>query len=355
MSRSTTLALAAALVAAAGAAAQEASPRDPGRDDEAVAAMTRRALDALEPAIVEVEALGGLEEGFEAPESEAEAEQQGGVLVRGGFKQAYGPSTGLILTADGVIATSAFVLNREPRHLFVTLASGETHVARVLGRDEARAVVLLKIDAEGLPVPELVTRAETRVGRYALAMGRGLGLERPTVARGIVSAVDRVGGRAIQSSALISPVNYGGPLASIEGEVFGLIVPLAMRGGMASVDVYDSGIGFAVPAEDLLELLPRLAAGEVLEPGFLGVVPDPASRDGVRLTGVAPGSPAAGAGIEAGDVILAVDGAETTAAWQLKRALSRKHAGDEVVLELRRGTREWEARLTLASPPQQEE
>lgn len=342
---------------AATASAQE--PPAPA-EELALAELTRRALQGLGPSIVEVEALGGLEEEFRAPTSEAEAKEQGGILAAGGFKQAYGPTTGLVVREDGLILTTSFALSREPRHLIVTLSDGRSLVARALGRDEARGLVLLKVDAKDLPVPPFAPAGAVQVGRWALAMGRGLGrtgsgMELPVVSRGIVSGLGRVGGRAIQTSAAVSPANYGGPLAGIDGKVMGLLVPLSLSGGMASVDIYDSGIGFAIPADDLLRLVPRLARGEHLQAGFLGVEPDRLSRDGVRVAQVVPGSPAAAAGLAPGDVVLKVDEVETRLAWQLRRALSARCAGDTVQLTVRRGTATRTVEAKLAVQPAQAE
>ena len=95
-----------------------------------------------------------------------------------------------------------------------------------------------------------------------------------------ISERDSAHERSIQSSAAISPVNYGGPLVAIDGAVFGLLVPLSPRGGMAGVGLYDSGIGFAIPAPDLLRLAPKLAGGADLKAAYIGLVPDDKHRDG---------------------------------------------------------------------------
>ena len=337
------------------AAAQE-DERGLPEDPRALAALTARALEALAPSIVEVESLGGLPEQFKVPQSEEEAQQQGGILAAGGFKQAYGPTTGLVVREDGLIVTTSFATHRNPRHIIVSLADGRSLVAKVLGRDDARGLVLLRVDAEGLPVPRFAAPEALRVGRWAVAMGRGLGrpwadASPPAVSRGIVSGLHRVGGRALQTSAAVSPVNYGGPLVAIDGSVLGVLVPLALDGGMASVDIYDSGIGFAIPAPDLLRLLPRLERGEHLKPGFLGVDPDRLSKDGVRVAAVVPGSPAAGAGLAQGDVILSVDGEKTGLFWQLRRLLGSRCAGDALELEVRRGTETRTVEVTLGEAP----
>lgn len=117
-------------------------PDEPGRAEElGVGRLARQALEALAPSIVEIEALGGLEEEFRAPGSEEEAKEQGGILTKGGFKQAYGPTTGLVVREDGLILTTRFALSRDPRHLIATLADGRSFVARALGSDEANPLL----------------------------------------------------------------------------------------------------------------------------------------------------------------------------------------------------------------------
>lgn len=335
-----------ALLALAPAARADEAAAEAAAIDEA----TRRAVKRVAPAVVEVEALGGLEEEFRAPESDEEAQAQGGVLTKKGFKQAFGPSTGLVVSDDGHILTTTFVLARDPRHLIVTFDDGRSAVARPLGRDVSRGLLLLKVEAKGLTPPRLAAEADLRVGRWAVAVGRGLGMGL-SMSRGIISATGRVGGRALQSSAAISPANYGGPLVGLDGSVLGLLVPLSLRGGMASVDLYDSGIGFAIPAGDLPDLVARLKKGGTLEAGFAGIVPDPTSSDGVRVQEVAPGSPAAAGGLRPGDVVRSIDGQAVGTAAQLRRALARRWAGDEVTLEVTRGTETRAVKLTLAKPP----
>lgn len=333
------------LVLAATARAQEPVPSEL----EALDAATRAAVAAVAPSVVEVEALGGLDEAFEAPKSEEETTE--GLLTKAGFKQAFGPSTGLVVSAEqGLILTTTLVTRRDPRHLIVTLDDGRSLVARALGRDESRGLLLLQVPPKGLVAPRLAAADDVQVGRWSIAVGRGLGMGL-ALSRGIVSALGRVGGRALQSSAAISPVNYGGPLVGIDGAVLGILVPLTITGGMASVDIYDSGIGFAVPASDLAAIIPRLAKGEVLKAGFAGLVPDPAARDGVRITEVAPGSPAAAAGLRPGDVVTAIDGAPVANAWELRRALARRFAGEAVAITYTRGTTTATATVTLGEPP----
>lgn len=336
---------------ALGASAQEAPEKSP-EDKEPEAALgrlTTAICSKLAPSVVTVEALGGLPKRFKAPKNEGE--KQKGILARRGFKQAAGPSTGLIVRADGLIVTSTFPLVRNPRHLFVTLQDGRSYVARLLGADQSRKLALLKIDAKDLPVPRFAPRAQVQVGRFALALGRGLGTSEPAASLGIVSALGRVGGRAIQSSAAISPVNYGGPLVGIDGSILGVLVPLDLQGRMAGVDIYDSGIGFAIPIQDVVELIPRLTKGGKLERAFLGLVPDESHRgQGIRVGQVAPGSPAAKAGIKRADIVLTLDGEKTNETWQLRRALGRRFAGEVVELAVSRDGETLNLKIELAPP-----
>ena len=176
-------------------------------------------------------------------------------------------------------------------------------------------LTLLKIEATGLPVPAAAPKADVKIGQWAIALGRALVPNAdlpPSVSVGIVSALNRIWGKAIQTDAKVSPVNYGGPLVDIDGRVLGVLVPASPRGEgeTAGVEWYDSGIGFAIPLEDVFAVLPRLKEGKDLHRGRLGITPKTAELYGVPPTigTVAPESPAAKAGIKAGDVILEIDG-----------------------------------------------
>ena len=135
-------------------------------------------------------------------------------------------------------------------------------------------IVLLKIEVDRpLPTPEIAPEAEMRVGQWCIGVGRTFQPDRPNMSVGILSATGRVWGKALQTDAAVSPNNYGGPLVDIRGRVLGVIVPLSPQSAdeIAGYEWYDSGIGFAVPAEHIRKtLLPRLKKGHDLYPGLAG-------------------------------------------------------------------------------------
>jgi serine protease Do len=315
----------------------------------------RAAVAKVRPSIVRIETYGGV---FDPARASPQPPGRGGRpgprprRARAVGRPGEGPTTGLVVSPDGLILTSTFPFVREPPIITVALADGSRHVARLLGRDETRALCLLKIDdVDGLPVPQVVPRNRLRVGQWAIAVGVGYGAEQPALSAGIVSAVHRIFGRAVQTDANLSPANYGGPLVDIEGRVIGVCVPLApmQRGGAGGgVRWYDSGIGFAVPTADLGPVIERMAQGEVIRAGRLGVRPV-AVEDGAgaRIQKVVEDSPAATAGLRKDDIIVAVDGGAVRDVFHLRLLVGRHVAGDEVTLTIRRGDEEMRVTATL--------
>ncbi len=163
---------------------------------------------------------------------------------------------------------------------------------------------------------------------------------------GIVSATNRIWGKAIQTDAKMSPVNYGGPLVSIDGRVYGVIVPASSRaeGETAGVEWYDCGIGFAVPLEDVLASLPRLKEGKDLRRGLLGITPQGADvyTAAPAIGSIQPDSAAARAGLQVGDKITEINGKKVPNYSTLQHILGPKYEGDELVLKVTRGDKEME-------------
>ena len=274
---------------------------------------------------------------------------------------ASGPSTGVVVEEGGWILATSFAVPQDAREAIVMLpsaAGSQRRVARVVGRDLSRGLVLLRIDESPPTVTEWVPRAELAVGQWTIAVGRAWDSAVPSVAVGILSATNRSWGRSVQTDASISPANYGGPLIDIRGRAIGILAPLpADTAGMnLGTELYDSGIGFAVPFEDMLRVLPRLKNGETLSPGVLGIgysARDPFTGE-ARIATCRPGSPAAKAGLRAGDLIVAAEGRPVTRIAELRHVLAPRYAGDTVRLSVERAAgqaKSEQAKSEQAAPP----
>ncbi len=288
----------------------------------------RVAADRAAGAVVRIEAIGASADGI------------GGVAEAA---PATGSSSGLSVAANGWILTTSFAVPKDATQAIVLLPSGMRQVARVVARDLSRGLVLLKIDLQDgaeLPVPAVSPRSELAVGQWTIAMGRAINHAVPSMAVGILSATNRAWGRAVQSDASVSPANYGGPLIDIQGRVIGILAPLPAdtAGMMTGTELYDSGIGFAVPLEDVMRVLPRLQQGESLFPGILGIGYQ--SRDLMTAPAVVAscraGSPAAQAGLRPGDTIVEADGRPVTRIAELRQVLVPHYAGDTIDLVVER-------------------
>jgi len=292
----------------------------------------KEASAVVAPSVVRIQTVGGLD-------------RVGRVLT------GTAATTGVVVSADGYVISSAFNFASRPASVLVTLADGRRFPAKIIANDRARMLTLLKIEATGLPVPRVAPRDGFRVGQWAIAMGRTYESPLPNLSVGIISALDRIWGRALQTDAKISPVNYGGPLVDIRGQVIGVLVPLSQRqaGKTAGVEWYDSGIGFAIPMADILSTLPRLKTGTDLLPGLMGITlkagnvyASAAIIDRVRFN-----SPAEKAGLQPGDVITTLDEQPIRRLVQVRNALGNKYAGDTISVVVRRGEKSVEQKIEL--------
>ena len=294
----------------------------------------RAALEVIEPAVVRIS-----------------------VEISGSVDQ--GAGTGFVIDADGTIVTNAHVVEGA-EGIEVTLSDGMVVGAELLGSDPTRDLAVVKIEVEReLPVA-ILGSGGARVGDPVLAIGNALGLVGgPTVTTGIVSATDRVVPtetarltNIIQTDAAINPGNSGGPLVDADGHVIGISTAIA---GDAE------GIGFAIAIDHALPVIESLAAGVVPTRPLLGVsVVDvdelsEGTRDeldittdvGALVTSVTPGEGAAGAGIEAGDVIVGFAGEAVTSASELVARVRGMDTGDDVTVSWMRGQEELEATVRL--------
>lgn len=283
------------------------------------------------PSLVRIETVGGLER----------VEQ----ILTG-----TGPTTGLVVSPDGYIITSSFNFISKPASILVTLGDGRRLPAAQVAIDKLKMITLLKIDAADLPVPQMAPRESFRVGQWALALGKTLD-ETPSISVGIVSALNRIWGKAIQTDAKISPVNYGGALADVQGRVLGVLVPLSPQatGDVAGVEWYDGGIGFAIPLVDVYAALDRLKRGEDLFPGLMGITVkvEDIYEGQPAIDRVRYGSPAQAAGLKEKDSIVALDGHPIRRHAQMKHVLGNKYAGDKLMVTVKRGDEELSREMTL--------
>jgi S1-C subfamily serine protease len=267
-----------------------------------------------------------------------------------------GSGSGVIVRPDGVILTNAHVVGMS-RTVRVGLADGRRVQGRVVGRDPALDVAVVRIDAPNTPVAPIGDSDQLEVGQTAIAIGNPLGLER-TVTTGVISAVNRSPrGIAldglIQTDAAISPGNSGGPLLDSRGRVIGINTAVLRAPGA-------QGLGFAVPiklAQNVADQI--LATGRVVR-SFLGVEyrdvePEMAeqfqlaAREGIVVVSVSPNKPAAQAGVERGDIITRVDDTPIKQGGDLRRVLRDRRPGDNVritVVRMGGGTQTLSARLT---------
>ncbi len=293
------------------------------------------AVDRVAPSVVRIETVGGLER----------VEK---VLFGAG------PTTGLVIDSSGYILSSAFNFVNKPASILVRMPDGSRKPAKLVARDHNCQVVLLKIEADHpLPVPEVAPQSEMRVGQWCVAVGRTFEESRPNMAVGILSAVGRVWGKALQTDAPVSPNNYGGPLVDIRGRVMGLLVPLSPQSAqeIAGVEWYDSGIGFAIPLEAIQKVLPKLRKGEDLYPGVAGVFMQSKNlyTGDTVIASCRPNSPAAKAQFKTGDRIVEIGGRKIARAAEVKQEISRHYAGDKVHFVVLRGEKRIEADLELTS------
>jgi serine protease Do len=297
-------------------------------------AALKAAVQRVAPAVVRIETVGGLE-------------RVGRVLF------GTGPTTGLIASPDGYIVSSAFNFAQKPASILVTLADGTRLPAKLVSTDFSRMLVLLKVQPQQpLPIPEPAPEKETRIGQWSIAVGRTFEGPLPNASVGIVSAVRRVWGKAIQTDAKISPNNYGGPLVDLHGRVLGVLVPLSPQGttAVAGMEWYDSGIGFAVPWEHIQRMLPRWKE-EDLHPGEMGVkykkgnpFADPATIATCRVN-----SPAYKAGLRPGDTFVEIEGQSIVRQAQATEQEAPRYAGETIHVVVLRGEERLERDLTLVA------
>ncbi len=272
--------------------------------------------------------------------------------------------SGLIVDPAGLVVTNEHVIEGASR-ILITLRDGRELEATVLGSDRDADLAVLKVAAKGLPATPLGKSANLLMGETVVAIGNPFGLTH-TVTTGVLSARGRtVGGggggsgqRALftdflQTDASINPGNSGGPLVNLDGQVIGINTAI-IQGA--------SGIGFAIPADRAQRVVDDLLRFGELQPIWLGmrlvtIDPELAAREGypvahgVLVDRVDDGSPAARAGIAAGDLLTAVDSRPVNSREDLSTAYYSVPPGTPLLMELRRGKETLKFAVAAIRPP----
>lgn len=260
-------------------------------------------------------------------------------------------ATGVVWSADGLIVTTNHVVERDD-NINVGLPDGTTVAATLVGRDPNTDIALLRVQSTGLQVPTWIPTDQVKVGQLALAVGRPG--EQVNVTLGIISAVgsgnsQRFGGkrRFIQTDVVMYPGYSGGPLVSVEGEVFGL-----------NTSGLREGTSITIPTAVLQRVASALASDGKIKHGYLGVgahpvrLPD-ALRDevgqetGLMLMSVESGSPAERDGLLIGDILVAADDMPLRHMDGLLGYLANDKVGQEAIFKVVRGGQLTKIKVTI--------
>jgi putative serine protease PepD len=260
-----------------------------------------------------------------------------------------GLGSGFVYDSNGFIMTAAHVIQGVDE-VEIRLYDGTRLRGEVLGTDELNDVGVVKVDRTGLKAAPLAVGQTIQVGQLAIAIGSPFGLNE-TVTAGIVSSNDRIldGREVIQTDAPINPGNSGGVLADRRGRVIG--INSAIRPGENSNG--NVGIGFAVPIDIAAKSAAAIVKGEEIQIGYLGVAMGDATgnQNGAVVQEVTPDSPAARAGLQAGDVVVSIDGKAVQDRSELVAAIRGRKPGDKVTLVVVRGGNETTITATLTQRP----
>jgi putative serine protease PepD len=273
-------------------------------------------------------------------------------------QQGTATGTGFVVDEDGNIVTAAHVVDGASS-ITVTFQDGTTRSAKLLGKDDATDVAVLKVDPSGVKLQPLALGNSSALGAGdALAViGDPFGYAR-SISTGIVSGLDRTiqapngftVAHAIQTDAAMNPGNSGGPVFNADGQVIGIADQIA-TGGSANAN---TGVGFLVPIDLVKSELPQLKAGQDVRHAFLGVSTSDASTansTGALIGQITAGGPAADAGLQQGDVVTQIGSTQIHDSGDLVAAVSQHKPGEKVDITVRRSGKTQKVTVTLGTQP----
>jgi serine protease Do len=271
--------------------------------------------------------------------------------------------SGFFISADGYIVTNNHVVENA-RKITVNISDGRELEARIVGRDEDTDLAVLKVEGRNFPFVQFATGAQPRVGDWVVAIGNPFQLN-GTVTAGIVSAKGRdLPGEAfvdyLQIDAPINRGNSGGPTFDLNGRVIGVNTAIYSTTGSSA------GVGFAIPADTADQVTRQLISGGRITRGYLGATVGDVNREiaesqglrearGAFINEVVPNGPAARAGLQAGDIVLSVNGRAVRDSGELTRAVAATQSGQPIRLEVARGESRRTITVTSGTRPTREQ
>ncbi|MFM9934729.1 MAG: Do family serine endopeptidase [Novosphingobium sp.] len=285
-------------------------------------------------------------------------------------REAQSLGSGFVVSADGYVVTNNHVITAEGQgeieSITVTMTDGTDYPAKLIGRDAASDLAVLKITGtKPFPFVKFGDSRRARVGDWIIAIGNPFGLG-GTVTSGIISAVYRNTGqgtaydRYLQTDAAINRGNSGGPMFDMQGNVIGI------NNAIFSPTGGSVGIGFAIPAEIAAPIVDKLRNGQVIERGYLGVQIQQLSDDlaaslglaknrGEFIQSVVAGQGASKAGLQPGDVVVKVDSKDVTPEQTLSFIVANTAPGKRIPIDLIRNGQRMTVQAIVGKRPTDEE
>lgn len=276
--------------------------------------------------------------------------------IFGQISETASSGSGFILSADGYIVSNYHVVEGATT-LTVITSDGDEYPATLVGHEEKNDLALLKIEATDLPFVKLGKSSDLIVGDQVVAIGNPLGELTNTLTVGYISAKERdvsTDGSSInmlQTDAAINPGNSGGPLFNMKGEVIGITT--AKYSGTTSSGATIEGIGFAIPIDDVSGMIAELIENGYVSSPYMGVsISTRTDGFGVYVEKVEAGTPAAKAGIRAGDIIVGLGDYEISTLSELDKALRNFKAHETTTIHVYRNRSVLELTITFTEKNQ---